>query len=161
MATRLTPRCVCQRHRYHRRMPNIAAVLKEEIARLARKEIKAETASLRKSSVQYRHDVAQLKRELKNAQRRIAVLESELRRSRGNETATADTNGKRFSPRGVRAHREKLGLSAADYGELVGVSGATIYLWETGKARPRESAFARWVEVRGLGKRAALARLAV
>ena len=43
-------------------MPNIAAVLREEIVRLARKEIRKQTNVLRKASVQYRRDIAEMKR---------------------------------------------------------------------------------------------------
>jgi len=43
-------------------MPNLAATLKSEIARLARKEARNLTESLRKANAQYRRDVAELKR---------------------------------------------------------------------------------------------------
>ncbi len=140
-------------------MPNIATVLREEITRLARKEIKAQTAALRKSSAQHRKDIAALKRDLKVAQRRIAVLETEVKKRHKGAVDKPDTKGKRFSARAVKAHREKLDLSAANYGKLCGVSGATVYLWEQGKSRPRSEAFARWIDIRSLGKRAALTRL--
>jgi hypothetical protein len=39
-------------------MPSIAAVLKEEIVRLARKKIRTQTNVLRKASTQYRRDIA-------------------------------------------------------------------------------------------------------
>ena len=60
---------------------------------------------------------------------------------------------------GVKAHRAKLGLSAETYAKLVGVSGLTIYMWESGKSTPRQAQKARWLAIRGLGKRAALERL--
>ena len=44
-------------------MPNLAAALKEEIARLARREINRETATLQNQSAQYRRDIAALKRD--------------------------------------------------------------------------------------------------
>ncbi|WP_093381137.1 helix-turn-helix transcriptional regulator [Variovorax sp. OV329] len=55
-----------------------------------------------------------------------------------------------------QAHRTKLGLSAAAYGKLVGMSGATVYLWEQGKSRPNEEQLQRLAAVRTLGRRAAL-----
>ena len=55
---------------------------------------------------------------------------------------------------------QQLGLSAADYGRLVGVSALTIYNWESGKSRPRRAQFAAIVAVRGIGKREAADRLA-
>jgi len=53
----------------------------------------------------------------------------------------------------VRARRRRLGLSAEDFGKLVGVTPLTIYHWEHGKSRPRPAQFARLVAVRGIGKR--------
>ena len=41
---------------------------------------------------------------------------------------------------GWRPHREKLGLSAAGYGSLVGVTGQTICNWEQGRNRPDQAA---------------------
>jgi DNA-binding transcriptional regulator YiaG len=140
-----------------RAMPSFVTALKEEIRRLARREVNSVLAKLRKASAQYRRDVALLKREAAAAKRRLALLESQRRRER--RLASGDVKKKRFSPRAVRAHRNRLGLSAAEYGKLVGVSGNTVYLWELGKARPRAGAFTQWVDVRALGKRAALARL--
>jgi DNA-binding transcriptional regulator YiaG len=66
----------------------------------------------------------------------------------------------RFSARSVKAQRNRLGLSAADYGKLVGVSGLTIYNWEHDKSRPRQAQLAALVAVRGIGKREALLKLA-
>ena len=54
-------------------MPNIASVLKSDIARVARKEVRCEIDSLRKASTVYRSEIAALKR-------RTQSLEQELRR---------------------------------------------------------------------------------
>ena len=60
---------------------------------------------------------------------------------------------------GLKTHRKKLGLSAKDYGKLLGVSSLTIYNWEGGKSKPRRSQLPRIVAVRGIGKREAMQRL--
>jgi DNA-binding transcriptional regulator YiaG len=60
----------------------------------------------------------------------------------------------------VKAQRSRLGLSTADYGKLVGVSGLTIYNWEQEKSRPRKAQLAALVAVRGIGKKEALMKLA-
>jgi len=63
-------------------MPNIASVLKEEISRIARKEVKAEVAALKKSTGVHRREIAALKR-------RAHELEQVVRRlSRGRSKAT-------------------------------------------------------------------------
>ncbi len=64
----------------------------------------------------------------------------------------ASRNG--FSANAVYAERERLGLSAAYYGELVGVSALTIYNWEKEKTQPRQAQLEKWLAVRGIGKRA-------
>ena len=141
-------------------MTNIAAVFKAEISRVARKEVRTEIESLKKASAQYRGAIAQLKRE-------VADLQKQLKRA-GRVTAvappvpkTAETDTpRRFSSSRLAAHRSKLGLSAAAYGKLVGMSGATIYLWEQGKSRPNPEQLQRLAEVRALGKRAALEKAA-
>ena len=65
----------------------------------------------------------------------------------------------RFAPEWVVNHREKVGLTQAEYGQLVGVSAMTIYNWESAKSRPRAEPLARWGAVKKLGKREAAQRL--
>ena len=144
-------------------MPNVAAVLKEEMARVARKEIRAQTDVVRRSSAQYRRDIASLKRELGDAQRRIASLEKEIKRSRETTRPASASEGalegRRFSAKGLKSHRERIGFSAADYGVLLGVTGQSVYNWENGTSRPRAAQLAAIIELRGLGKREAIRRL--
>ena len=141
-------------------MPNIAAVLKDEIRRLARKEIKTYTGGTKRAVAQSRREIAQLKRLVLEQQKRLAHFASRKHQvTAGAEVEEDPLAGTRFSSRSVRAQRGRLGLSAEDYGALVGVSGLTIYHWEHGKARPRKSQLAALIAVRGIGKREALKRL--
>jgi DNA-binding transcriptional regulator YiaG len=137
-------------------MPNIAAVLKEEICRLAKKEIKAQVGKTQKAAAQYRRDIAQLKRAVGQQERELKLL----KKQQGQPQTEEESENIRFSARSVKAQRSRLGLSAADYGTLVGVSGLTIYNWEHGKSKPRKAQLAALVAVRGIGKREALIKLA-
>lgn len=133
------------------------SLLKSEIARLARKEVRAEVAPLKKAAAQYRSSIAALKRE-------IHKLQTQVRRARNFESTTErdDHEGEvrhRFQARGLASHRRKLALSAEDYGALVGVTGQSIYKWERGEVRPRAKQIEALSAVRGLGKREAMARL--
>lgn len=144
-------------------MPNIASILKAEISRVARKEVRAEIETLKKASFAHRALIAELRRQ-------VNALEKELRRvvkDAARSEATIDSDDKaptstkrRFSATRLAAHRAKLGLSAASYGQLVGVSGQTIYHWEHGKARPRTAQLESLASVRDLGTREAAERLA-
>jgi len=140
-------------------MPNIATVLKEEISRLARKEVRRQTSVLRKASAQYRKDIAEMKRRVSNLQRRITPLEKQVLKNAPAQTAETNADHVRFTAKGLRSQRKRLGLSAANYGKLIGVTGQTIYSWEQETSRPRRQQFASIAALRHIGKREALARL--
>ena len=145
-------------------MKNFATALKDEIRRLARKEVKSLTGGTTQSVVKFRREIAQLKREIAAAHRKISFLEGQERRriAEPNSSANGDGgNDVRFSSRSVKAQRKRTGLSAADYGKLVGVTPLTIYNWENGKSRPRLAQLETLVSLRGIGKREALAKLAL
>jgi len=143
-------------------MPNLAATLKEEIRRLARKEIKLQTSTTRQAAAQHRREIAQLKRQLREQEKKIAFLQAqEKKRLAKPAPAGEPAEGLRFSPKSVKAQRKRLKLSAKDFGKLVGVSALSIYNWEQGKSRPRRAQLAALAAVRSLGKREAMARLRV
>jgi DNA-binding transcriptional regulator YiaG len=141
-------------------MPNIAGVLKEEICRLAKKEVKAQVGTTRRATIQYRRDIAKLKQLVGQQEKEIKYLKKKVQQQGETQPTDDQLEGVRFSARSVKAQRHRLGLSAADYGKLVGVSGLTIYSWEHEKSRPRKAQFAALVAVRGIGKREALMKLA-
>lgn len=136
-------------------MPNIAQVLKEEITRLARKELRGESAALKKASTQYRSDIANLKRQ-------VAALEKVVRKlsktSRGAESEEpggsedSDAPKFRFSAAGFAKQRARLGLSAAQAGFLLNCSGQSVYKWEQGKVRPRANQLPAIAALRKLSK---------
>jgi DNA-binding XRE family transcriptional regulator len=140
-------------------MPNIAAVLREEIVRLARKEIRRQTSVLRRASAQYRKDIAEMKRRVSGLQRKVIPLERQVLRGVSSQVREVDAEHVRFTAKGLRSQRKRLGLSAANCGKLIGVTGQTIYSWEGGTSRPRKEQVARIVALRDMGKREARARL--
>jgi DNA-binding transcriptional regulator YiaG len=139
-------------------MPNIATVLKAEISRLAKKEAKAATAKLQRASVQYRADIAKLKKLVGQQAKEMAALRKQVQNPTQQAAEESDEKA-RFSARSVKAQRKRLGLSALDYGKLAGVSGLTIYSWESGKSRPRKAQLDGFLAVRGIGKREAVRKL--
>jgi len=60
----------------------------------------------------------------------------------------------------MAANRKRLGLSAADFGLLVGATGQSVYAWESGKAKPKPEALAAIASLRGIGKLEAETKLA-
>lgn len=144
-------------------MPNIAVVLKDEIARIARKEVRAQTQDFKKASAQYRTHIAALRRRVDELERQLKrVGKTSGRGSSAPRAAEEDDDAgtpRRFSATRFAAQRRKLGLSAADFAALLGVSGQSVYKWEHGEARPRAKQLETIVALRGIGKREAAARL--
>jgi DNA-binding transcriptional regulator YiaG len=142
-------------------MPNIATVLKNEISRIARREIKADTEGLKKQSSKYRSEIAALKRQILDLQKSFRGLAADSRST--TVKVAREEVGKsalRFRSKGFAAHRQRLGLSAAQAGALLGVSGQTIYHWEAGKAKPRASQMPRIDALRKLTKKRAAVAVA-
>lgn len=140
-------------------MPNIASALRDEITRLARKEVRSSTEALKRASVSYRASIASLRKE-------VELLRKELARARKSGKANSASDKEpgvdqnlRFRPEGLASHRKRLGLSAADFGRLIGVTGQTVYKWEQRRARPRAAQMTAIAAVRKLGRREALRKL--
>lgn len=140
-------------------MPNVASVLKDEIARVARKEMRAEIEPLKRASAQHRSSIAALKREIAALQKQLKKAARGTAKSQDKEDGDSAGPRRRFSAARLASHRKKLGLSAAEYGRLAGVSGQSIYKWEQGGTRPRAAQLDSLAKVRTLGKREARARL--
>ena len=132
--------------------------LKSEIARIAKKEIRAETQQLKKSSAQYRSDIAALKRH-------IVALEATVKKlSKGQlkpvlKVDKESSTPLRFRASGFATLRKKLDLSAEQMGKLIGVSAQSIYHWEAEKSRPRASQLPAIAAARKLTKKEAWAKL--
>lgn len=141
-------------------MANLASALKAEITRLARREVKAHLEPLRKANAGYRRDIAALRRELAGLSRQLKAAARPAAAARA-KPAAEEGEGRRlrFQAKGLKSHREKLGLSAAEYGQLAGVSAQSIYNWEAGKTVPRQAQVAALAALRGMGKREAAKRL--
>src|SRR5688572_1647567 len=129
-------------------------VLRAEIRRLARKETKEAVRDLKRQVAAIRRRLAATKKRMSDVER-TAQRAGSARAAAASRAESAESGGTqvRFSPRWVRVHRSKLGMSRRVYAKLVGVSPQTILLWESGKARPRRSALASWRALRGKGIR--------
>jgi len=144
-------------------MPSIQEVLKAEIQRLARKEVKAATSDLRKASASHRTAIADLRR-------RIAELEKDNKRlfreatkqpKAVEETVDEEVERSRITGKMIRSIRSRLGLSQAAFAELVGVHKLSVYQWEhkEGRLSFRGDAKAKIVAVRKMTKKEAWEKL--
>lgn len=139
-------------------MPNIGTVLREEISRLSRKEVRSQVNPTRKFTAQHRRDIAALKRQMTQLIRQVTLLSRKVLSAHPDASPNSTAKPMRFSAKGLQSQRTRLGLSASDFGKLLDVSSQTIYNWEHEAARPREQ-LGKLAGLRGMGKREAVARL--
>jgi DNA-binding XRE family transcriptional regulator len=144
-------------------MANIAGILREEIGRLSRREIRKSTESTKKATNQHRHAIATLKTHVARLERQVSLLTRTMARFRQGPAAASNDGSSptkfRFVAKGLRSHRIRLGLSAGDFGKLVGVSANSVYAWESGTTTPRREQLAKIAALRTVGKREAAKRL--
>lgn len=159
---------------YDAPMTTFADSLKKEIARVARKELRDEIAALRKTSAIQRSEMAALKKQLKALQAQVHKLGKETRRTQAVRAMPAIDQGvKPNQPRGkpgrkvvftaerLKAQRARLGFTQEQMAKLLEVSSLSIWKWESGGSVPRASRVPHILERLGLGKREALAIVAV
>jgi DNA-binding transcriptional regulator YiaG len=146
-------------------MSNVVKILKAEIARISKKEAKSATQAIGKSNTWLRKTVADLKKRLVLLEKENKRLVATLRKYQVAQPGKVDTEeGKkaRFTSRGIRALRNKLRLSQADFGKLLGTTPHAVYLWEKkiGALNLRDKTKAALLSIRELGAREANEKLA-
>lgn len=143
-------------------MTNFVVVLKSEITRVARKEVRAQNSQLKKASSQNRTEVAALKRRVLELEKLVKGLAKRGPKSIAPTDVGADDGPAlhRYSAKGFAAQRKRLGLSAADLGVLLGVSNQSVYKWEEAKRRPRASNMSAIAALRRMSKTEAAEKLA-
>lgn len=150
-------------------MTSFAESMKREIARVARKELKAELASLRKSSAAHRTEIASLKRLVKTqstALNQLVKLANKAGAAADKGKSKAAPASKQpstqpaqtaFSADAFLAHRKRLGLTQQQMGKLVGASSLSIWKWESQGVVPRAKHLASIQAAMKMGKRQARA----
>jgi DNA-binding transcriptional regulator YiaG len=140
-------------------MSNIGTVLKSEISRVSRKEVRGETQALKKSISQYRTQIAELKRRMQALEQHVKRLGKDAAKVAPAQVETAESRQIRFSAKSLASQRRRLGLSAAALARLLGVSALSVYKWESGNTRPRARQIEAIAGLRKLGRREVAQRL--
>ena len=141
-------------------MPNIATALRDEIRRLSRQESRTQVEPTKKATAVHRRDIALLKRQVVLLERQIRSMMGRPSNTPSDPQTSLPGAKVRFVAKGLRSQRERLGLSAEGLGKVLGVSGQSIYNWESGKARPRGDQLAKLSQLRKVAKRRVMAFLA-
>jgi DNA-binding transcriptional regulator YiaG len=155
-------------------MSTLASTLKNEIARIARKELRDDLIAMRKAVAESRHEIAALKRGLRDTQ---FMLREEVRRSaqalrqlsQARPGASASNTAPETVRRGRRAvfdadrfktQRERLGLTQKEMAAYLGTSSLSVWKWESGQVKPRANFLPAIFALRTRGKREVLKAIA-
>ena len=138
-------------------MPNLNQILREEIVRLARREInqqvgalKSQLVEMRKTDREQRHRIEQLEKELAGKADKERVIAPRT---------LSEDDDVRVSRGSVRKHRERLRIAQREMALLLDVSTLTVSNWETEKTSPSGKNKLAFAELRKLGVREVWDRL--
>jgi DNA-binding transcriptional regulator YiaG len=134
-------------------MPNVAQVLKAEIQRLARKEVIAECAPLRKqvqalkqAARDQKELIGKLQKDLSQIRRAVPTRKLDVSNEEGARKA-------RITPASIKSQRRRLKLSQRELAQLLRVSSNSVVRWEAGKSAPRAAQRAKLAQLRKLGRK--------
>ena len=92
------------------RMPNLQSVLRQEIQRLARREVRSGLEATKKTVTQHRREIAELKRRNTALERAVSYLQSrETKRLKAGPSEAEPPKGTRFSFRSSESSAEEVG----------------------------------------------------
>ena len=145
-------------------MADIARLLKAEITRLAKKEVKKAVSPLKQEIIQLKKVNTALKRRIEGLEKNNKpLLTNEKKRiEQQAKTLPDDAHSYRLTARTVKALRKKFGLSQDEFAKLVGLaSGQSVYQMEKQKGvlKIRSKTKAAILAVKDIGKREAKSRL--
>ena len=139
-------------------MSKFAATIKDEMIRLGRKEARRATTPLKSRVTALERLVRAQRAALKQIGKQLE-LRQRATPAGAPVSSAPESDGTRVGPRSIRSQRKRLKLSQAEFAKLVGVTPVAVYLWESGKTKPRTKARASLVAVRSFGVREARAKL--
>jgi DNA-binding transcriptional regulator YiaG len=131
----------------------IESMIKSEIQRLARREIRSTFRPLKREVRTMRLKLSGLMKGFGTLNR---ITKEQVQRASEQfklEASTEEIKISRFSPARIRALRLKKGLSQKELGMLIGVSLGTVVLWEKGKITPKAERKGALIALRKLKKR--------
>jgi DNA-binding transcriptional regulator YiaG len=132
----------------------LETVIKEAIARGARRQVRVGVTPLRREVVRLRRKVTDLQATVTTL-RRNAVGWKRLMEAASAipHVSEEDAKAARLSPRLIESVRRRLGLSQMALARLVGVSAAAVAHWVAGDSTPTGQNRAALVGLRKVGKR--------
>lgn len=134
-------------------MGKLEAVIKSEIVRLAKREVRKISVPLGRDVRALKSAVSQLRKTVSSLEKLAALQKKEQEKKVHLGVAPEEVGASRLSPRLIRSLRKRLGVSQRELGRLTGVTPLAVYQWETGTFKPKKEKKAILVGLRKLGRR--------
>ena len=135
-------------------MGKIEAVIRDEIRRLARKEIRQAIEPLRKENRELKHRVVKLEKLAQPIHKEITKKkEAKLESMASLRAPEEEVKAARISPAWVQNLRMRLNVSQPELAGLIGVSASAVRTWEYGTSEPKGQRREALVALRKLGRR--------
>jgi DNA-binding transcriptional regulator YiaG len=138
-------------------MSELTKIFRTEMSRVAKREARGLVEPARRTATAARQSLVDLRRRVADLERELAALKKSA--TKPSAVGVAGQRVAALQSKGVKAQRDRFGMSAEAFGKLLGVSSQAIYNWEHGTARPRPGLIEKLAVLRTLGKREALAHL--
>ncbi|MCX8119004.1 MAG: helix-turn-helix domain-containing protein [Desulfobacterota bacterium] len=136
-------------------MGKVESVIKSEIVRLARREVRQIANPLKKEVWALKNTLAQLRKAVSQLERFASLQRRQWEEKPPLKAAPEEVATARFHPKLIRSLRRRLGLSQRDFARLAGVTPLAVYQWETGVFKPSKQKKEVLVALRKLGRREA------
>ena len=137
-------------------MPNLAVLLKDEIGRLARKEVRTSCGPLQDQLRDLKKTVRQQRDTISRLEKAIGQLKAISAKPSEKILSAPDVGDSaqiRLSSSSIKKHRKRLKLSQTELGKLLNVSTNTIVRWEAGTSKPRAAHRPGIAQLRTMGVR--------
>jgi len=132
----------------------LESVIRESIARGARRQIRVAVMPLRREVLRLRRNVAGLRGALRTLHQSAAGWKRMMEAAPPvPPVSEAEAKAARLSPRLIQSLRKRLGLSQMALARLVGVSAPAVAHWEAGASTPTGQNRGTLVALRKVGKR--------
>jgi DNA-binding transcriptional regulator YiaG len=141
-------------------MGKLEGIIKDEIIRLAKRELRMKFVPLRRDVRLLKITASQLRKSVLSLQRVVSQQEKQMGTKPVPEVTPEDMKKARFSPRLIKSLRKHLGVSQREMAKLAGVTVGAVFLWEKGIFEPRDDKKKVLVGLRKLGRQSARKLLA-
>jgi DNA-binding transcriptional regulator YiaG len=135
-------------------MGKVEGVIKSEIVRLAKREMRKISVPLGRDVRSLKSTVSQLRKTVLALERLTAHQQKALSKAKMPlEAPQEEVKVSRFSPRLIRSLRRHLGITQKELAALTGVTVGAIHQWESGMFKPSLKKKGVLVALRKLGRR--------